>query len=37
MGAIMLADDRVAKDGTRIYFPVLSVPDNVPDSVFTTP
>jgi hypothetical protein len=38
MGAIMLADDRVSpKDGTRIYFPVLSVPDNVPDSVFTTP
>jgi hypothetical protein len=37
-GAIMLADDRVnPKDGTRIYFPVLSVPDNVPDSVFTTP
>jgi hypothetical protein len=38
IGAIMLADDRVSpKDGTRIYFPVLSVPDNVPDSVFTTP
>ena len=38
MGAIMLADDRVSpKDGTRIYFPVLSLPEAVPDIAFSSP
>jgi hypothetical protein len=36
-GKIQLADDRVSADGTRIYFPVLEVPQSVPAAVFTTP
>jgi hypothetical protein len=36
-GKIQLADDRVSPDGTRIYFPVLEVPDTVADAVFTAP
>jgi hypothetical protein len=37
-GGIKLAPERVnTKDGTRIYFPVLEVPANVPDKVFTSP
>ena len=37
-GRIMLAPERInAKDKTRIYFPVLAVPDSVPDAVFTSP
>ena len=37
-GPIQLADDRVnPKDGTRIHFPVLDVPEAVPDAVFTEP
>jgi hypothetical protein len=34
-GRIQLADDRVnPKDGTRIHFPVLDVPDALPDTAF---
>ncbi len=37
-GRIMLSDDRHnAKDGTRIHFPVLEVPDALADAVFATP
>lgn len=36
-GKIQLADDRESPDGTRIYFPVLDVPQTVPAAVFTTP
>jgi hypothetical protein len=37
-GAIQLAPDRVnLAQNARIHFPVLEVPDSVPDSVFTTP
>jgi hypothetical protein len=36
-GPIMLAADRMnEKDKTRIYFPTLDVPANVPDTVFTS-
>ena len=34
-GKVMLAPDHKAKDGTRIYFPVLEVPESVPDAVFS--
>ena len=37
-GKIQLADDRVnLADGTRIYFPVLEVPQSLPETVFSTP
>jgi hypothetical protein len=37
-GGIMLAPERKnPKDGRRIAFPVMEVPSEVPDSVFTTP
>lgn len=36
-GRIKLADDRVSKGGTRIYFPVLDVPQSVDDAVFSKP
>jgi hypothetical protein len=36
-GKVMLADDRVSPDGTRIYFPVLETPESVPGTTFTTP
>jgi hypothetical protein len=37
-GAIMLADDRVnPNDGTRIHFPVLDVPESMPEGTFTRP
>ncbi len=37
-GRIELADDRVSpKDGTRIHFPVLELPDSVPDDRFSKP
>jgi hypothetical protein len=37
-GKIQLADDRVnPADGTRIYFPVLEVPETLPEAVFTQP
>jgi hypothetical protein len=36
-GKVMLADDRVSPDGTRIYFPVLETPGAVPAAAFTTP
>ncbi len=36
-GKVMLADDRVSPDGTRIYFPVLETPESVPSTTFTTP
>jgi hypothetical protein len=36
-GKIQLADDRRNPDGTRIYFPVLEVPESVPAAAFKTP
>jgi hypothetical protein len=37
-GKLMLADDRQnPADGTRIYFPVLEVPDSLADTVFIAP
>jgi hypothetical protein len=37
-GKILLAPDRVnEKDKRRIYFPVLEVPDAIPDAAFTAP
>jgi hypothetical protein len=37
-GGIMLAPERLSpKDGRRIAFPVMDVPAEVPDSVFTNP
>jgi hypothetical protein len=37
-GTIQLADDRVnPKDGTRIYFPVLEVPESVSETTFAGP
>jgi len=37
-GRIQLADERVSpKDGTRIHFPVLEVPANVPETAFSRP
>jgi hypothetical protein len=37
-GRVMLADDRRnAADGTRIHFPVLDVPESLPDTLFRAP
>jgi hypothetical protein len=37
-GKVMLADDRQnPADGTRIYFPVLELPDSLADTVFIAP
>jgi hypothetical protein len=37
-GNVMLADDRRnAKDGMRIHFPVLDVPESLPDTLFSAP
>jgi hypothetical protein len=37
-GTVMLAPERRnPKDGTRIFFPVLELPETIPDSAFTSP
>jgi hypothetical protein len=37
-GSIQLASERInPNDGTRIFFPVLDVPESVPDRVFAEP